>query len=180
MAAKDGCPFSCIVNVADILLEIGRYLPVPNSSRYSDRNGATDRTPKIEYSDGDSHILMWYRSLYSDVGCRDNDSPTDTGKYLRADEDSRGWFGGREVYKGDTTGSSGMKTASRAADSQNPDTTSNDLQDLVSMGDSLDDTNDNRQTAHGDGNGIHEESVVSCLMISDSLETPGYDVHSNQ
>lgn len=51
---------------------------------------------------------------------------------------------------------------------QNPDTAPNDLQDLVSMSDSLNDTNNNGETAHGDGDSVHKEGMVSSLDISDS------------
>jgi len=42
------------------------------------------------------------------------------------------------------------------------------------MGDSLNYTNDDGQTAHGDGDSIHEESVVTCLVISDGLQAYGW------
>lgn len=95
VTAKNCGPLCSIVDVANILLEIGWYFSIPNGSRDGDRDGTTDRTPKIENSDSDSHILMRHRSLYSDVGCGDDDGSTDTGKDLRADEDGRGRFRSR-------------------------------------------------------------------------------------
>ena len=39
------------------------------------------------------------------------------------------------------------------------------------MGDSLNYTNDDGQTAHGNGDGVHEESVITCLVINNRLDT---------
>lgn len=85
---------------------------------------------------------MRYRSLYSNVGCGDDDGSTNTGKDLRTNEDGGSSFSGREVHKRDTTVMSDIESEIRRADLHNSDTTSNNLQDLVSMSDSLDYTND--------------------------------------
>jgi hypothetical protein len=45
MIAKKLGPLGGIVDVTDILLEVGRYFSVPNSGRYGDRDRTTDRTP---------------------------------------------------------------------------------------------------------------------------------------
>lgn len=67
--------------------------------------------------------------------------------------------------------SSVMKAVTKVIYSHDPDTTSNDLQDLVPMGDSLNYTNDDCQTAHGDSDGVHEEGVVPGLYVSGSSES---------
>jgi len=59
----------------------------------------------------------------------------------------------------------------RAIGLQDSDAASNDLQDLVTMSDSLYHTDNNRQTAHGNGDGVHEESVITCLVINNRLDT---------
>ena len=85
MTTEEFRPLGRVVDVSNVLFEICGDLSIPHSSRDSDRNGAANRTPEIEYSDGDGHILMGYRGLNGDVGCSDDDGSAYTSEHLRAD-----------------------------------------------------------------------------------------------
>lgn len=59
--------FSRIVDITDILFEVFGYLSVPDRRRDGDGDGGSNRAPQVQDSDGDGHVLMWYRSLYGYV-----------------------------------------------------------------------------------------------------------------
>lgn len=90
-------------DIADVLLEVLRYLAVPDGSGNGDRDRTTDRAPQIENSNCDGHVLMRYRGLHSDVAGGDDNGSSDTGENLRADEDGIGGLGSRQVDERDTT-----------------------------------------------------------------------------
>jgi hypothetical protein len=95
VTSKEFCPLGRVVYVSNILFEIGGDFSVPYGGRNGNRDGATDGTPEVEYSNGDSHILMGYRSLNGNVRCSDDDSSANTSEYLRAHQDGIGGTGGR-------------------------------------------------------------------------------------
>jgi hypothetical protein len=92
--------------------------------------------------------------LDGNIRSGDDDGSTDTDKDLRADQYRRRRSSGREEDERHTTDPGQQSDGRRDKDLHDTDATSGDLEVLVPMGDSLNQTDNDGQTAHGHSDGV--------------------------
>jgi len=156
-----------VVRRTEVLCKLGGDLLVPHAGRDGDGDGRADGRPQVQHRHGDAHVLVRDRGLHGDVRRRDGDGAADADEDLRRDEHAVGGLLGRVVREADPAACQPWSSPRSVSHSHAAHGETADLQDLVPVGDAHDDAREDRQAAHGDGDGIAKVAVLLVGPVDD-------------